>query len=109
MHNPHDPDGEALAALGQDGVLLAQPHRSYISGLQWLPQGGQAARVVTSSYDGSTLLCDAGSGRVMVVRHDESDELSAMGARDASCVLTGDNLVRARAQCPHVLFWGAGG
>ena len=71
-----------------------QPHRSYISGLQWLPQGEQAARVVTAGYDGSVLLCDAAVARTMVVRHDDSDELSAMGARDANCVLTGDNLVR---------------
>ena len=92
----HDPASvsEELDALGQDGVLLTALHRQYISGLHWLPDGSTSCRLVTSSYDGSVLLFDAAAERVRVLRDDDSDELSCLGCKDSSTLLTGDNLVR---------------
>jgi WD40 repeat protein len=93
VHHPFDPESEDLAALGQDGVLLTKPHRQYISGLQWLPDGTSAPRLACSSYDGAVLLSDVAAGKLSVVRYDASDEISAMGCWDSHCFLIGDNVV----------------
>jgi WD40 repeat protein len=99
LHDPCDPDSEAQAALGQDGVLLTKPHQQYVSGLQWLPDGTCAPRLASSSYDGAVLLSDAAVGKFSVVRYNAADEISAMACRDSHCILTGDNVVCPLLRC----------
>jgi hypothetical protein len=80
--------------LGQDGVLLTSPQRQYISGLHWLPEGGGASRLVTSSYDGSIVVCDPAAEQFRVLQDIDGEDLSSLGCRDSTCLLTGDSLVR---------------
>ena len=103
-HDPFDPDKAELAALAEDGVLLLHPHQQYVSGLAWLTAGSAGSNLVTSSYDGSVLLCDVDKAHFRVLHDNPADELSAMGSQDSNVLLTADNLVRPDPP-PFSSYW----
>lgn len=92
MCDPTSPDRDELRAAGDGGVFTSAPHRSYVSGICWLPGRAAAApQLLSCSYDGSLLLLDVATATSMLVHAHPEREFSAMAlAPDGNCAYLAD-------------------
>lgn len=85
--DPWNPD--SMTDLAEDGVLLLHPHDAYASALCWLD-----GNLVTAAYDGTVRLLDVGAATWTVLRRDDVDGFSAMGAHGQNMLLLAFDAVR---------------
>ena len=68
-----------------DGVHMFLPHRSYVSGLEWVSN----SRLVTCSYDGSVRALHAERAEFKLAHFSESQEYSALVSADTNTLWLG--------------------
>eukprot|EP00892_Ulva_mutabilis_P010595 jgi/Ulvmu1/7908/UM004_0140.1 len=79
--DPWNPD--AVSGIGEDGVFLMRPHRSYVSALCWVDD----AKLITAAYDGTVRMLDVASTSCIVLRRDDVDGFSTMAPHEANTLL----------------------